>query len=106
MCSGKTPSRSSSAVLRYHRSATCNSLEGSHNRPITKIATTSAHDTFSRLGAISSLNRSSSLSARHKTQPSHTAPKLRERSPLHSELTRYLVATTCGFCSKSQCDLT
>ena len=40
-----TPSRSSSAVVRYQRSATCSSLEGSHNRPITRIATTSAHAT-------------------------------------------------------------
>lgn len=37
-----TPSKSSKAVVRYQRSATCNSLEGSHNRPITKMAITSA----------------------------------------------------------------
>ena len=34
--------------VRYQRSATCNSLEGSHSRPITRIAITSAQATASR----------------------------------------------------------
>src|SRR6266545_2932473 len=80
MSSTATPSRSSSAVVRYQRSATCSSLEGSHSRPITKRAITSDHETVSRLDAKSSPNTSSSFNARHKNHPSHTAPKLRERS--------------------------
>src|SRR4029077_7826256 len=84
MCSVETLSRSSSAVVRYQCSATCNSLEGSHNRPITNIPITSDHDTFSCLGGKSSLNNSSSPSARHNNHPSHTEPKLRQRSRLIS----------------------
>src|SRR6266496_90616 len=80
MSSVDTPSRSSSAVVRYQRSATCSSLDGSHSRPITKMAITSDHETVSRFEANSTPDTSSSFNARHKNHPSHTAPKLRERS--------------------------
>src|SRR5512145_1127986 len=80
MSSTATPSRSSNAVVRYQRSATCSSLDGSHSRPITKMAITSAHDTVSRVELNSAPHSSSSFNARHKIHPSHTAPKLRERS--------------------------
>src|SRR5215468_5059229 len=68
MSSVATPSKSSSAVVRYQRSATCNSLEGSHKRPMTKIAITSAHPTVSRLHTKSLSHCSSSFNARHKIQ--------------------------------------
>jgi hypothetical protein len=101
MSSVETPSRSSSAVVRYQRSATCNSLDGSHKRPITKIATTSAHPTVSRWDTSSLSHCSSSFNARHKIQPNHTAPKLRDRS---SRIPSSLTATEpVGLRSSNNC---
>ncbi len=85
------PSRSSSAVVRYHCSATCSSLDGSHSRPITRMAITSAHATASRPRGSSPPSSSSNLSARHSVQPSHAAPKLLERSR-RTALSRTLTA--------------
>ncbi len=69
-------------MVRYHRSATCKSLDGSNNRATTKMATTSAHDTLSRPRGISSLNSSLNLRECHNGPPSYTVKKLRERSSL------------------------
>lgn len=66
-------------MLRYLRSATRSSLDGSHNLPTARIAITSAQGTVSRPAGISRSSNSSSLSAHHSNLPSQTAPNARER---------------------------
>src|SRR3989304_4397266 len=105
MLSVQTPNKSSSAVVRYQRSATCSSLEGSHNRPITRTATTSAQLTASRPRGNKPPSNSSSLSECHSTHPSHTAPKLLERSS-RTASSRTAAASTGAFDSNKQpCEL-
>jgi hypothetical protein len=66
--------------VRYQRSATCSSLEGSHKRPITRIAMTSAQLTDSRPRGNKPPSNSSNFRACHRIHDSHTAPKLLARS--------------------------
>jgi len=58
----------------------CSSLDGSHSRAIVRIAAIVGHGICSRPPTISSSHSRSNSSARHSVQPSHTSPKLRERS--------------------------